>query len=256
MLSMQKHFSEFGQANLAKQLALFGTLSKLAADGFERLLNLQMTAGTDALSEAQRQMQGIWETHQSISSDKSNKLAATKLPPPQPPVEKWMALGHEIAMISADLQNELLQAWHSSNHGKSEQVQITFDGTPFNLPYFSSFNALFTPNSSSDTNSSALTIKDISSAQPTESAKPVAQLQVSQTKLKKPAARVAKAKVSTAPSAVVTPATTSKPAKPKKVLAPKGTMPAKTIAATVVTNDKEKPSFPRVERRTPAKKAP
>lgn len=241
MSSLPNQIGEITQAQFAKQFALYDSLSKLAFRGFERLINLHMMTAKEALTSA------------GAAASTTNAVHA------QPPVEKLMAFSHEVAMMSADMHNEFLQALRTAQSDEPSSVQFAFDGQAFNLPHFSLLSTLFTvPNEPSL--DSAIETVIFKETKKTPASKTLAGKTPS-IKKSKPKAAIAQtatpntAKVSTAKKPVrkpntVTPQPASTEASTKTPVEPE----LKTATAQLATPSK--PSFPTVQRSKPSNKTP
>lgn len=243
MASMQEQFSEATQAQLVKQFALLDSLSTLAFRGLERFLNLQMAVAKDALSGVQQNTQNIFSKSTGTVSDDG----ATHQ---QPPVEKLMAFGHEIAMMSADMHNELMQAWRAAQPGKSNALNVTFDGTPIHLPYFSAFSAqLIVPDEGTHpTTAQTVAFKEVAVSQKkaAKSHSIKSALATSTDVIRAPSS---KKSTKTAPSS-----STKAPVKTTKK-APVSEKPTAPVVQATSRPTEIKPAFPTVQRRAPVQKS-
>lgn len=237
MSSLPNQISETTQVQWAKQYALYDSLSRLAFRGFERLINLQMMTAKDVLTNAS-----------TVDS--------------QPPVEKLIAFSHEVAMMSADMQNEFLQVLRTAQPGEVSSVQLTFDRQPFNLPHFSLFSTLFTlPNEASANSAIETVIFKEAKKTPPNKIQGIKQSKPKVTITQTPAPSKAKISDVKKPDRKLktTQATTSKTETAKPALAETVQKTVRTSEAVAPTARQQmpiKPSFPSVQLRNPLNKAP
>lgn len=244
MSSLPNQIGEVTQAQWAKQFALYDSLSKLAFRGFERLINLHMMTAKEALTSA------------GAAASTTNAVHA------QPPVEKLMAFSHEVAMMSADMHNEFLQALRTAQSDELSSIQFAFDGQAFNLPHFSLLSTLFTVPNESSVDSAIETVIFKETKKAPEGKTP-------SIKKSKPKVAVAqtpapdKAKVSAVKKPVSKPKAVQ-PATPKAGAAkptsaeatPKTPVASEVKAASARPSALGKPSFPTVQRSSPSNKTP
>lgn len=235
MSSLPNQIGEVTKAQWAKQFALYDSLSKLAFRGFERLINLHIMTAKEALTSA-----GAASTTNAVHA--------------QPPVEKLMAFSHEVAMMSADMHNEFLQALRTAQSDEPSSIHFAFDGQAFNLPHFSLLSTLFTVPNEPSLDSAIETVIFKETKKAPESKTPGI-------KKSKPKVAVAqtpapnKAKVSAVKKPVSKPkAVATKPAAAEAT--PKTPVASELKAATARPSAPGKPSFPTVQRSSPSNKTP
>ena len=160
MTSIHEQIATTTQATLGNQIAMCDAISKLAFHGIEKIVAFNMSAAKDSLDNVKNSSQQLF------SMKKPGDLFAYSAEKPQPSIEKFIAFGRELALISTDMHNEVLQTMRlmsplqtlESAHLPS--FTASFSASDFQFPSFSFLTTLLKP---SEDQSSVQTVvyKDI-----------------------------------------------------------------------------------------------
>lgn len=146
MTSMHEQIATTTQANLGNQIAMCDAISKLAFHGIEKILAFSMSAAKDSLENVKSSSQQLF------SMKKPGDLFTFSAEKPQPSIEKFIAFGRELALISTDMHNEALQTLRvmsplqAMDPANFPSFSASFSATDFNLPNFSFLTTLLKPN--------------------------------------------------------------------------------------------------------------
>ena len=160
MTSMHEQIATTTQAALGNQIAMCDAISKLAFHGIEKILAFNMSAAKDSLENVKSSSQQLF------SMKKPGDLFAFSAEKPQPSIEKFIAFGRELALISTDMHNEVLQTMRVMNPLQAMGVDqlpsfsASFSATDFNLPNLS-FLATFLKPSDDQSAVQTVVFKDL-----------------------------------------------------------------------------------------------
>jgi phasin family protein len=225
MTSMHEQIATTTQATLGNQIAMCDAISKLAFHGIEKILAFNMSAAKDSLENVKSSSQQLF------SIKKPGDLFAFSAEKPQPSIEKFIAFGRELALISTDMHNEVLQTlrvmspMQAMDPANFPSFSASFSATDFNLPHFSFLTTLLKPNEAQST-AQTVVFKDL----PREPKRSATTLEKPKTAPKK---ELAKTPVKTQVKAPAKPVA-SPSAKPAATVATKSTpkIQVKTVTKT------------------------